>query len=193
MTNNTGTFNAALAAFAVHAGPHAGQTLSELSGAQPTLLALLRHTGCPFCQEAMADLKDAMPELERRGIAPVLVFQTPDAGLAAKMTEASGLENADVVADPERKLYDAFGIERGNLWQVFGPRVVVGVVRVIARGLRPGKKVGGDVMQLPGTVLIHKGEILERHVHRHQGDRANYEQVACSIPLGDHAARPGPA
>lgn len=171
-----------LACFTAHSGPHAGQNLASLSDSTPTLLALLRHTGCPFCQEAMADITRALPELDERGVTPVLVFQTPDAGLASALAATIGLEGIDVVTDPDRALYRAFEIPRGNVWQVFGPRVMLGVVRTLTRGLRPAKKVGGDVLQLPGTVLVHKGKVLGRYVHRHQADRANYKQIACALP-----------
>ena len=158
-----------------------GEDLLTLSERSPVLVALLRHTGCPFCQEAMRDLASSRGAIESRGVRIVVVFQAPEGEFAERFFEQAGLPGVDRIADPERALYRALDVRRGGVWQIFGPHVLVRVVRAVASGVRPGKRVGGDAMQLPGTVLIQDGKIVRRHVHRSQADRANYEEVACAV------------
>jgi hypothetical protein len=148
------------------------------------LIALLRHSGCPFCQEALRDIKRQREAIEAAGVRILVVFQVEEGEFTRRYFERAGLADLDRVADPDRRLYRALDVPRGNIWQVFGPHVFLRVVQSIASGIRPDKKVGGDPMQLPGTVLVHRGEILRRHVHRSQADRANYEAVACGVPAG---------
>lgn len=158
-----------------------GDDLLSLSERSPVLLAMLRHTGCPFCQEELHDLKRQREAIESRGVRIVVVFQAPEGEFAEEFFAKAGLAEIDRVGDPDLALFRALEVKRGNVWEVFGPHVLVRVFQVIAKGLRPGKKFGGDAMQLPGTVLIENGEIKRRHVHRSQADRANYEAVACGV------------
>ena len=158
-----------------------GEDVLSLSERSPLLLVLLRHTGCPFCQEAIRDVKAAREAVEARGVRIVLVVQAPEGDFVRGFFERAGVPDVDRVADPSRALYSALGVERGNVWEIFGPYVLVRVVRALVAGVRPERRVGGDVMQLPGTVLIHRGQIVARHVHRSQADRANYTELACSV------------
>jgi hypothetical protein len=60
------------------------------------------------------------------------------------------------LADPERKAYQAYGLERGNLFQTFlNPKVW----SAVARSRKKGYKVepppdGQDAMQMSGTFII---------------------------------------
>lgn len=164
-----------------NASDRRGNSLLDLSNASPVLVALLRHTGCPFCVEALDDLKDAKAEITASGVNIAVVMQTHDANAASAMLERFQLNDAHLILDPERRLYAALDVKKGNLWQLFGPHVLVRVFQVLAKGLKPAKKIGGAASQLPGTVLIHKGEVLRSHVHRSQADRANYTSL-CSLP-----------
>lgn len=159
-----------------------GEDLLALSKRSPVLIALLRHTGCPFCQEALRDIRQQRERIEACGVRIVVVFQAPEGEFAESFFEKAGLADVDRVGDPDRRLYEAMDVKRGNLWEIFGPHVLLRVIQSVAAGIRPGKKVGGDAMQLPGTVLVHQGEIVRRHVHRSQADRANYEAIACEAP-----------
>jgi hypothetical protein len=161
---------------------HDGTDLRTLNDRQPLLLALLRHTGCPFCVEAVHDLAQAQQGIAERGVAIAVVFQTHDAHLAQQLLQQQGLTNAHLVLDPDRTLYKLFDIKKGTPWQLFGPRVLLRVASVIRKGLKPARKSGGSLAQLPGTVLVHKGGIIEQHAHTSQADRADYRRVVCAVP-----------
>jgi len=150
-----------------------GQTLRELSHDQRLLVVLLRHTACPFCQEAIDDLKRARPELEEQGTVPVLVHQATESEFIASMFEKAGVADVPRIGDPQEILYDMFDVRKGNLWQLCGPQVIWGVVRVMLKGLRPAPKMVGSFSRLNGAVVIENNTLVARHRYRSQADRAD--------------------
>jgi hypothetical protein len=147
--------------------------VAELSGESPVLLLFLRHSGCMFCREALADISRVRQEVAGTGTRIVLVHM---GGLHSmdKLLQKNGLEGVDRINDPRQLLYRAFGLRRGRLRQLIG----FGVIRrgflaaVLARhgfGL-----FSADPFQMPGLFLIHQGEILNRFRHRTAADRPDY-------------------
>ncbi len=152
----------------------------ELSQDSPLLLVLLRHSGCTFCKETLAELRDRRDEIEHDGTRIVLVhMSTPGDGLT--LAKDVGLEGVRCVSDPERRLYGALELTHGRFAQLFGPRVMWrGFVNTL-RGRLPGR-LDGDGFQMPGAFLIHRGEILRAHRHRDAAERPDYAALACSAP-----------
>lgn len=73
------------------------------------------------------------------------------------------------IADPEHALYSAFGLGRGTLWQLLGPRVWGAGLRAL--GGRHG--VGapqGDPMLLAGAALVAARRVRWLHRAAHSGD-----------------------
>ena len=104
-----------------------GQTLGMLSRERPTLVVFLRHSGCTFCRQALADIAARRSAIEVGGAGIVLVHMGDDASAATFFSEY-GLGDVARISDPHRLLYRAFELRRGSLWQLFAPQV-------IARGL----------------------------------------------------------
>lgn len=50
-----------------------GASLSELSRSQPTLVVLLRHSGCTFCRETLGDLSELREQIEAKGTRIALI------------------------------------------------------------------------------------------------------------------------
>jgi AhpC/TSA antioxidant enzyme len=62
------------------------------------------------------------------------------------------------LADPDRKVYRAFGLERGSIAQIMSPDVVLKTIGSLFRGnFGPP---GGDVFQLGGTFVIGKDGVI---------------------------------
>ena len=154
-----------------------GDSLLDLTNGRPTLVVFLRHSGCPFCKEALADVSSQRERIERGGAGVVLVYQW-DAGGADELFEQAGLDDLPRIADPNRELYDAFGVARGSAWQIGGPVVWWRVLTAGLRGHTIGKEMLGDVMQMPGCFLVHKGKLLKRYRYRSQASRPDYCAVA---------------
>ncbi|HJV89223.1 MAG TPA: SelL-related redox protein [Holophagaceae bacterium] len=154
-----------------------GENLSELSHRSPVLIVFLRHFGCTFCREACHELARRRKALEARGTRLVLVHLGTEEE-AATFFESYGLGDVDRVGDRVRWLYRSFGLRRGSLWQLLGPRVWW-------RGFKAGvlnghgiSRLGGDALQMPGVFLVHHDEMLRSHVHRDASDRPDYAELA---------------
>jgi peroxiredoxin len=156
-----------------------GESLLSLSRRQPRLVVCLRHLGCTFCRESLADLARLRPEIERSGTGIVLVHPSGDEA-AAELFRSYGLADLPRFADPDRVLYRSLGLARGSLRQVLGPRVVWRGITATLRGHRLGRK-DGDVWQMPGVFLVDDGRIVEAFRHRDVAERPDYRAIAARL------------
>ncbi|MEO0340596.1 MAG: redoxin domain-containing protein, partial [Bacteroidota bacterium] len=83
-----------------------GMSLKELSEVQPILLVFLRHFGCTFCREALADISKERDNIEKMGTKIVFVHMT-NAALAERYFTRYEIENATHICDPEQNFYKA--------------------------------------------------------------------------------------
>ncbi len=135
--------------------------LSSLWAERPLLLAFTRHFGCTQCKEMLNELTGGKEAIEKAGLGIAVVMQgSPEATGSFAQQFSPGLL---ALADPERKAYQAFGLERGNLFQTaVNPKVWRAVSRARKKGyyLEPPPE-GQDAMQMSGTFIIGKdGRIL---------------------------------
>jgi peroxiredoxin len=168
-----------------------GVTLAERSRQGTVLLALVRHAGCTFCKEALADLGEARERIENTGARPVVVHMG-EPGSLDRLMARHGLEGVETVADPDRRLYRALELPRGSFSQLFGLRVWVrGFIATMRGHLVGGLK--GDGFQMPGTVVLRDGVVVARHDHETAADRADFAGLACGVDLTDAPAGGRPA
>jgi hypothetical protein len=150
-----------------------GVTLEEMSALSPVLLVFLRHSGCTFCREALADLAARRKEIEAQGTRLTLVHMGSEEH-GAKFFARYGLQNVPRVSDPERALYRAFGLPRGSLGDLFGPRVWWRGFQAAILGLHGVGMLNGDGFQMPGVFLLFHGEVLRSYRHLSAADRPDY-------------------
>src|SRR5580698_8553906 len=94
-----------------------GASLLALAEASPLLLVFLRHVGCSFCRQAISDVAELRPELDKRGVRPVFVhLGTPER--AKPFFDYYGIGDVERVSDPEAKIYQnpVFAISRIKPW-----------------------------------------------------------------------------
>lgn len=144
-----------------------GIPLSRIVNNTPTLLVFLRHAGCPFCKQALADLTAVKPNLDQLGVRIVLIHHSSEGSIR-------NIPGVSIAADTARRLYRKFGLMRGNLLRILGPTAFAqGVVAV----LRDRHGIGlfdGDLFQMPGMFLVHGDDVLASYYHRVAGDRPDY-------------------
>ena len=139
-----------------------GESLLELSRAARLLIVFLRHGGCPFCRETLAQLAQCRAEVEAAGARVALVHMMPDEQ-ARQLFVKYGLDDVARVSDAEQTLHSALSLNRGSALDVMGPKVWwAGFKSVLLGGHRFGRP-DGDVFQLGGAFLIHNGEFLAAH------------------------------
>ncbi|HET6423536.1 MAG TPA: SelL-related redox protein [Planctomycetaceae bacterium] len=160
-----------------------GVSLWELSQERPTFVLFVRHSGCTFCREALADLKQQSATLRGRGWNLAVVHMSPPADGRA-LLDHYGLEDVHAISDPERRLFRAFELRSGSLWQLVGPKslwraMVEGTVWRYGFG-----RIIGSARQLAGAFVIDKGRIVQAYRHQTSADRPNYTQLpeeACPV------------
>lgn len=146
-----------------------GRSLAEISSGRSVLVVFLRHSGCPFCREAIADASRVIDRLRSEQVELVFVTQWPP-GPEDELFDKAGLSSALRIDDPDRSLYRAFELKRGNLWQIAGPFVWLRVLSAGLRGHRVGRAVG-NAFQMPGVFLVRDGRVIRSYRHRSQASR----------------------
>jgi peroxiredoxin len=162
-----------------------GESLLSLSRRRPRLVVCLRHLGCTFCSESLADLARLRSQIESTGTGIVLVHPG-DSERAVALFESHGLADLPRLADPDRILYRALGLERGSFLQLLGPRVLWRAAAAALQGHRPGR-TDGDAWQMPGVFLVHDGRIVEAFRHRDVADKPDYHAIASRLRQGPDA------
>ncbi len=97
---------------------------------------------------------------------------------AAEVAERYGLKDVPFINDPDRRLYKAFGLGRGGLGLIFGPKVLMRGFRTVLIDRHGLGMPSGDVRQMPGVFLVHRGRILRSFVHKSSADRPDYVALA---------------
>ena len=150
--------------------------LSSLWAEKPLLLAFTRHFGCTQCKEMLEELVAGRPQVEQAGLGMAVIMQgTPEATAVFAAKYAPGLL---CLSDPERKAYQAYGLERGNLFQTFlNPKVWGAVTRARKKGyLVEPPPPGQDAMQMSGTFIIGTdGRIRLPYYYDHIADHPALE------------------
>lgn len=166
-----------------------GESIAELSHHRAVLVVLLRHFGCTFCREAVADLVQRRSAIEAVGTQLVLVHQGSETE-ASSFLEARGLGDVPRVADPDAVVYRALGLQRGSLLQLFGPRVWWRGVRALVIGRHGLGPAVGDGFRMPGAFLVSSGRVVHTYRHATAADRPDYVELAgaCAVDGLEHAA-----
>jgi peroxiredoxin len=160
-----------------------GATIAELSQKSPILVVFLRHSGCPFCRQALHDISQQRERIEKAGLKIVLVHMTSELS-AAKFFGRYYLGDVSRISDPEKQLYNAFELQRGSLWQLFGPAIWWRGAQAFFGGHGAGA-IEGDSFQMPGTFVVHRSQILKAFRHVSQADRPDYANMAETCSLND--------
>lgn len=85
-----------------------------------------------------------------------------------------------VISDPEAVIYEGFGLKRGSLWQLLGPKAVLRAFAAMARGHFVGTP-SRDPRRMPGVFLVQGQEIHYAHRARHTGDLPDREALAAGL------------
>jgi hypothetical protein len=160
----------------IRARSSTGETLADLSFDRPRLVVFLRHSGCTFCRETLAELERIRPELERRGVGIVLVTQS-DPASARGLFAHHGLAEVPIFSDPALELYRSFRLRRGRISQLFGPRIWWRGIAAALRGHRIGR-LDGDGFRMPGSFVVADGRVVLEHRSDSAADRPDYVALA---------------
>ena len=116
-------------------------------------------------------MRERWPELAERDVSALVVSFAAVERLA-DYRDHLALPFA-VAADPHRRAYRAYGLTRGSLWQVWGPRVLWRYVCLLTRGRRlEVPRRGDDLAQLGGDFVVGSdGTLIYAHLSQSPADR----------------------
>lgn len=158
-----------------------GTPLVTASKQQPLVLVFLRHFGCTFTRQLLRGLEDLKRDADAKGARLVLVHMLKQ----GEETRYLGGDDVASVADPRCELYRAFGLGKGGLFELFGPRVWWLGMRAIVQGCGVGR-LAGNGLQMPGAFVFHHGEITAAQRARTAADLPDlprlFEQSGHSTP-----------
>ena len=147
--------------------------LRDQLDARPTLLVFLRHFGCLFCRETVAELR-AVSERDRE-FPPVLFF-TQGSGIELRAFLRRDWPAARAIADPEQRFYAAFGVDRMSPFGMLRPALWSAQRRAQQKGFDRGER-SGDVWRMPGVFLVRGAQVLWSHEFRHAGDHPEWDRI----------------
>ncbi len=133
-------------------------------------LVFLRHLGCVFCREHVAQLR-RYPELNIAFVTLGTVEQTEAFRIAMKSPHR-------FICDPEKRLHQAFNLNKGGLAQMISPRVVARAIGATLSGHFQSATTVGDPMQMPGVfVIAPSGEVTWEHRSRDAADNPSPQEI----------------
>jgi peroxiredoxin len=123
----------------------------------------------------VSQLRQHKKEWDDLGVAVLVV--TFQSGYMERAYVAETKLEWPLLVDESRDLYRTYGMERGTVWNVFGPRSMWAYSNLIVRGRRP-KAATGDPLQLGGDVLIDpQGTVRLHHVGSGPADRPSVASI----------------
>jgi hypothetical protein len=150
----------------------------------PRLLVFLRHFGCIFCREIVADLRKVS---QARADYPALVFVFQEKPAQGERFFQQLWPGVAALSDPSQTLYKAFGLARGSWQELFGP----GVWQCGWRAVRKGHFVGAassDPFQMPGLFYVYQRQVYWQHDCAHAGDHPDFRRLPAVLPALPAAA-----
>lgn len=140
---------------------------------QITHIQFRRFSGCPVCTLHLQEFVQRHIDLVGQGVREVVVFHSSKDVLL----EYEAVVPFAVIADPEKALYEQFGVEK-SFMSIVHPASWGAVFNGFLRhGFRMSEKAE-SLIGLPADFLIGKdGSILARHYGRHADDSWSVEDV----------------
>src|SRR4051812_21292621 len=120
----------------------------------------------------MAEIAKKRAAITARGTQLAFVHMSTEEQ-ARKFFADYGMEDAERVSDPQRKLYKTFRLVRGRFHQFMSWKILK---RMFKAGVIDGHglgKLAGDAFQMPGVFLIQESKILRAFVHKTVADQPN--------------------
>lgn len=161
----------------------ASMRLGSVWSERPVVLALMRHFGCIFCKEHVAELRSIVDEIHAEG-AELVILGSGSAQMAGFFAEDYAI-TTPVLTDPTREVYRALEARRPHRLGFVDPRVFIGSLRALVRGHRQtfGRAAElGDNMQLGGVFIVQRGGGLAwAHRSAFAGDRPSNDEVLAAL------------
>lgn len=157
--------------------------LHSLAEERPVALVFLRHLGCVFCRQMVSALRDGIPDEN------VAFVTMSEPALTARFHRWMRSPHT-FLADPERRLYETFGVPRTTAGRFFSAQVVRRALEAYRQGHR-NSLTFDDQLQLSGTYVMNRaGTILASFVAEDISDSPSPEILRTALALQGEASVP---
>lgn len=128
-------------------------SLLGLASERPLALIFLRHLGCIFCRQHVAEMRDELPHEN-------IVFVTMSEPMLTERFKHWMHSPHLFLCDPERRLYELFNVPRTTTGGFFTAQVARRALKAYREGHRNSLSFD-DQLQLGGTyILDREGDVL---------------------------------
>lgn len=132
--------------------------LSELKGAEQTILLFLRYIGCPVCNLMIHEINDNFYAFQKKQKKIFVVLQSKQENLKKELGDYK--LNFEIILDPEMKLYKKFSLESAEKKEdLVDEYSMERILLAKEKGFIHGE-YEGDEMQYPATFIINKEGIV---------------------------------
>lgn len=138
-----------------------------------TLFVFLRHFGCIFCREMVADLRRQASEEGEKGSILFFYQGTVPAG---REFFSQHWPAARAIADEPLRFYRGFGIPKASIREMLSPAIWRRGMETFSKGHRPGT-FQGSVRQMPGLMIVRDEHVVWRHDFEHAGDNPDFGSI----------------
>jgi hypothetical protein len=149
------------------------EPLQGMADRSPLMLVFLRHFGCTFCRETLADIARQKDAIAATG-AQVAFVHMSEPSDADRWFEHYDVADMTRISDPQKHLYRLFALEEGSLNQLAHPRVWWPWFRTAVIGGHGAGAAGPHWRQLSGVFIVHQGRVLDCIRHGDSTGRPDY-------------------
>lgn len=122
-------------------------------------IAFYRYASCPMCNQHFDDVVGQQERLITNGVMFVSIFESELANFPNNI-RSRNYSNVRVVADPAKRFYDLYGVERS--WgKLFTPESAIARVKAGLAGYME-KKIDGPLDRIPAHFLVLPGGIVHQ-------------------------------
>jgi AhpC/TSA antioxidant enzyme len=168
----------ALAAATVLAADGTKVKLADAWAEHPAVLVWLRHFGCVFCREQVAEIRGKRSEIEALGGG--ITFVGNGTVRAAAWFQKKFAADSTVFTDPQLSSYKAIGARSGML-STLGPSAWGAGMRAFRSGARQSTTKGHAYQQGGLVVMAPGNRVLYEHISRAAGDHAPVADVLAAL------------
>jgi len=144
-----------------------GVSLEQLRG-RPLLLKFYRFATCPVCNVHMHRFIMEHRMVSEAGLTTVVLYHSPADKLAEAQDHATPF---DLIPDPEKRIFRAYGVERG-LRGLVSPTVMREYFKALMAGFPPGLLTSdGGITGNPADFIIDaSGRVVFAHYGKQYAD-----------------------
>lgn len=140
-----------------------------------SLVAFLRHTGCPFAEATVKQLSECADKYPEIGIHLVCHGKEEIAKTWIEKFNLSPKLNFKV--DSDRELYGSFGLGYSSTIHLMHPKVLWGVAKLLPKGIR-NRSASGTRWQKAGSFILDRSnKVVWKHEPETADEVPNFEDT----------------